>query len=653
MMVDDQPMAEAFFEPVNKSLEDTKERHLVSMTPVQASSSELLLEILLEVAFPSIVQPLEDPVSSCAFRAKIIGELLATVVEDTVSMTVPPLVRTNEGDTKDIIDLLEVLPEEPQPENVQPLDDPVSSQDYDAMVIGELLGTLVDDAVSMSVLPLVRTNDREPEDFSEILEVLPEEPQTSNVQPLDDPESSRDYDAMMIGELLGTLVDDAVSMSVLPLVRTNDREPEDLIELSEVLQEEPQPANVQPLVSSCDRKSNIISELLATLVDDAISMSVLPLVRTNDRDHVDTIELLEVLPEEPQPANVQPLDDPESSCDWKSNMISELLGTLVDDAVSISVLPLVRTNEREPEDLIELSEVLQEEQQTPAEGLGLKTSHGAAQKCAILLGLWMFLQHHSSQLSLVKTLLYSVKRWKGQPQLNISVLQTPVWGSVTPGESVTLQCTVLPDLRAAGLPVLWFRDAAGQSFPEIIYTPQKTGSHQCEFSSSTNSCMYNFSISNFSQSDAGTYYCAVAACGRIIVGNGVSVHFVYMYHHLLFLLTFVFPPSNTEIPYFLLGSAIRLMLDFFSVTVKRRPVDPIVFYLATALGICVTVICGLAIQICSVRQHNSVVENKISQNSAAVELNYAARSLRKKSGPSGDSVYSEVRYFTVTDPNNP
>ncbi|KAI4888946.1 hypothetical protein NFI96_002006 [Prochilodus magdalenae] len=112
----------------------------------------------------------------------------------------------------------------------------------------------------------------------------------------------------------------------------------------------------------------------------------------------------------------------------------------------------------------------------------------------------------------------------GQPQLNISVLQTPVPGSVSPGEPVTLQCTVLPDLRAAGLPVLWFRDAAGQSFPEVIYTPQKTGSHQCEFSSSTNSCMYNFSISNFSQSDAGTYYCAVAACGRIIVGNGASVY---------------------------------------------------------------------------------------------------------------------------------
>ncbi|KAI4888943.1 hypothetical protein NFI96_002003 [Prochilodus magdalenae] len=725
MMVDDQPMAEAFFEPVNKSLEDTKERHLVSMTPVcHASTSDLLFEILLEVAFPSIVQlwmssnlfyyHLEDPVSSCAFRAKIIGELLATVVEDTVSMTVPPLVRTNEETLRTSCDLLEVLPEEPQPAKVQPLDDPVSSQDYDAMVIGELLGTLVDDAVSMSVLPLVRTNDREPEDISEILEVLPEEPQTSNVQPLDDPESSCDWKSNMIGELLATLVDDAVSMRVLPLVRTNDREPEDIIELSEVLQEEPQPANVQPLddpESSCDWKSNIISELLATLVDDAISMSVLPLVRTNEgdtediidllevlqeepqpanvqplddlessqdydamvigellgtlvddavsmsvlplvrtneRDHVDTIELLEVLPEEPQPANVQPLDDPESSCDWKSNMISELLGTLVDDAVSISVLPLdpaqavdisaasfvsvesgqnvtllckeVERSDHSSKIWVWYKQRTGQEPQEVAMKLSNKAPGTASTRFKIVQsfnltieqaikddeGMYFCAVGEGNTISFSKGTFLAVA---GQPQLNISVLQTPVWGSVTPGEPVTLQCTVLSDLKAAGLPVLWFRDAAGQSFPEIIYTHQKTGSHQCEFSSSTNSCMYNFSISNFSQSDAGTYYCAVAACGRITVGNGASVT---------------------------LG----------------RPVDPILFYLATALGICVTVICGLVIQICSVRQHNSVVENKISQDSAAVELNYAARSLRKKSGRSGDSVYSEVRYFTVTDPNN-
>ncbi|KAL7863546.1 hypothetical protein SRHO_G00125300 [Serrasalmus rhombeus] len=82
------------------------------------------------------------------------------------------------------------------------------------------------------------------------------------------------------------------------------------------------------------------------------------------------------------------------------------------------------------------------------------------------------------------------------------------------------------------------------------------------------------------------------------------------------------------------------------------PVDPTVFYLGAALGICVIVICVQAIGNCSGRDHDSVVENKASQDSAAVGLNYAAKSLRMKSGRSGHSVYSEVRYFSVTDPNN-
>uniref|UniRef100_A0A3B4C1C6 Ig-like domain-containing protein n=1 Tax=Pygocentrus nattereri TaxID=42514 RepID=A0A3B4C1C6_PYGNA len=107
--------------------------------------------------------------------------------------------------------------------------------------------------------------------------------------------------------------------------------------------------------------------------------------------------------------------------------------------------------------------------------------------------------------------------------LNISVLQTPVLGSVSPGESVTLQCTVLSEIRAADLQVLWFRAAAGQSFPEIIYTHQNSSSRQCEISSSTSCSLYEFSKNILDQHHTGTYYCAVAACGKIIIGNGTSV----------------------------------------------------------------------------------------------------------------------------------
>uniref|UniRef100_A0A3B4DQE5 Ig-like domain-containing protein n=1 Tax=Pygocentrus nattereri TaxID=42514 RepID=A0A3B4DQE5_PYGNA len=108
-------------------------------------------------------------------------------------------------------------------------------------------------------------------------------------------------------------------------------------------------------------------------------------------------------------------------------------------------------------------------------------------------------------------------------QSDISVLQTPVRGSVSPGEPVTLQCTVLSEIRAADLRVLWFRAAAGQSFPEIIYTHQNSSSRQCEISSSTSCSLYEFSKNILNQHHTGTYYCAVAACGKIIFGNGTSV----------------------------------------------------------------------------------------------------------------------------------
>ncbi|KAI4888944.1 hypothetical protein NFI96_002004 [Prochilodus magdalenae] len=204
-------------------------------------------------------------------------------------------------------------------------------------------------------------------------------------------------------------------------------------------------------------------------------------------------------------------------------------------------------------------------------------------------------------------------------QLDISVLQSPVQGSVSPGEPVTLQCTVLSEIRAADLRVLWFRAAAGQSFPEIIYTHQNSSSRQCEISSSTHSSVYNFSRNIFNHHHTGTYYCAVAACGKIIFGNGTAVE------------------------------------------LSQAPVDPVTMTLAVFSAVCVAVICAQTIFIykmrrsehsAGVREHDSVAEKRPRQDSVAVELNYAARSLRKKSGRSGDSVYSEVRYFTVTDPNN-
>ncbi|KAI5624916.1 putative immune-type receptor 13 isoform 1 precursor, partial [Silurus asotus] len=108
----------------------------------------------------------------------------------------------------------------------------------------------------------------------------------------------------------------------------------------------------------------------------------------------------------------------------------------------------------------------------------------------------------------------SVKR---KADVSVSVFQSSVSDSVPAGASVTLQCSVLSESRAAELQVLWFRAAPSQSHPQLIYTHDNSRL-QCE--SSTHTCV---SKNIFSLDDTGTYYCAVVLCGKIIFGNGTRV----------------------------------------------------------------------------------------------------------------------------------
>ncbi|KAL7886258.1 hypothetical protein AOLI_G00065530 [Acnodon oligacanthus] len=203
-------------------------------------------------------------------------------------------------------------------------------------------------------------------------------------------------------------------------------------------------------------------------------------------------------------------------------------------------------------------------------------------------------------------------------QSDISVLQTPVWSSVSPGESVTLQCTVLSEIRAADLRVLWFRAAAGQSFPEIIYTHQNSSSHQCEISSSIHSSVYNFSKNVLDQHHTGTYYCAVAACGKIIFENGTLVEL-------------------------------------------KAPADPVMLTLAVFSAVCVAVIFTQAILIHKLRKSDHRAGEKVQQGAAderitrqqqnTENLHYASIHIKEKKAKRGrvkreqpeDVVYTQVR----------
>ncbi|KAI4883813.1 hypothetical protein NFI96_033225 [Prochilodus magdalenae] len=94
------------------------------------------------------------------------------------------------------------------------------------------------------------------------------------------------------------------------------------------------------------------------------------------------------------------------------------------------------------------------------------------------------------------------------------------------GESVTLQCSVARLSCSGEHSVYWYRHGSGESHPGIIYTHGNTNSpctRSSETDSSTQSCVYKLLKSNLSLSDAGTYYCAVAACGQILFGDGTKL----------------------------------------------------------------------------------------------------------------------------------
>ncbi|XP_062282215.1 uncharacterized protein LOC133986411 [Scomber scombrus] len=109
---------------------------------------------------------------------------------------------------------------------------------------------------------------------------------------------------------------------------------------------------------------------------------------------------------------------------------------------------------------------------------------------------------------------------------NYTVVQgSTVSDPVHPGVSVTLQCSILSDSGnktcSGGHSVYWFRTGSDASHQDFIYT-DGSSPDECRKKSdmhlSPKSCDYHFS-KNVSSSDAGTYYCAVATCGKILFGN--------------------------------------------------------------------------------------------------------------------------------------
>ncbi|MEQ2252071.1 hypothetical protein ILYODFUR_017923 [Ilyodon furcidens] len=113
---------------------------------------------------------------------------------------------------------------------------------------------------------------------------------------------------------------------------------------------------------------------------------------------------------------------------------------------------------------------------------------------------------------------------KGQESDVTVVLQMSPSAPVHPENPETLQCSVLSNSERKPCPVdnrvYWFRAGSDNNHPSLLYLQGNSGD-ECEKSPeapSAQKCFYNFPET----SDAGTYHCAVAACGQILFVNGTK-----------------------------------------------------------------------------------------------------------------------------------
>ncbi|XP_044039141.1 uncharacterized protein LOC122869855 isoform X2 [Siniperca chuatsi] len=99
--------------------------------------------------------------------------------------------------------------------------------------------------------------------------------------------------------------------------------------------------------------------------------------------------------------------------------------------------------------------------------------------------------------------------------------------TIQPGGSVTLNCTVHTGTCDGEHSVYWFRNSE-ESHPGLMYT-HGGKNDQCERkpNTQTHTCFYNLPLTSLNLSHAGTYYCAVAACGHILFGNGTKLDLEY------------------------------------------------------------------------------------------------------------------------------
>ena len=133
-------------------------------------------------------------------------------------------------------------------------------------------------------------------------------------------------------------------------------------------------------------------------------------------------------------------------------------------------------------------------------------------------------------IDLMMNLVFNHADGNDQRFVSQTVVQQPVSASAQLGDPVALQCSITSQRtdhsnQCQGEPsVYWFR--SGSSHPAAIYM-NGNRSGECQNSSgppsAPQSCVYTLPKNNVDSSDAGTYYCALAACGEVVFGSGTKL----------------------------------------------------------------------------------------------------------------------------------
>ncbi|XP_060951292.1 uncharacterized protein LOC133028113 [Limanda limanda] len=189
--------------------------------------------------------------------------------------------------------------------------------------------------------------------------------------------------------------------------------------------------------------------------------------------------------------------------------------------------------------------------------------------------------------------------------------------SIQPGGSVTLSCTVHTGTCDGEHGVYWFKNSE-EPQPGLIYT-HGDRNDQCERKpdTQTNTCVYNLSIERLNRSHAGTYYCAVAACGHIVFGDGTKLEFDDEVNWLVYFLSGA------------LGFTISLLLAVFLYKINKRR-------------------CWRCSESRTQPSSPSTTSAEGNQHAddlhyAAVNVNVASRSRRQRDNTNDECVYSSVK----------